>query len=93
MRKEIRQKTVKYNVYIAKDGKEFTSSKEFKHYEMILDGTRKVCPECHGKGQVLEEQEYDNYHTGVPEKSTFFVTCTKCNGKGYLEKKIKEVWE
>jgi len=93
MRKEIRQKTVQYNVYIAKDGKEFTSSKECKHYEMILDGTRKVCPECHGKGVVMEEYEYDNYHTGVPETSVIFPTCTKCNGKGYLEKKIKEVWE
>ena len=93
MKKEVRTKTVQYNVYIAKDGKEFTSSKECKHHEMILDGTRKVCPECNGKGVVREEYEYDNYHTGVPETSVIFPTCIKCNGKGYLEKKIKEVWE
>ena len=93
MKKDVRTRTVKYNVYVAKDGKEFDSENECKHYEMILDDTRKVCPECHGKGVVIKEYEYDNYHSGVPETSIFFPTCTKCNGKGYLEKKIKEVWE
>ena len=93
MKKEVRTKTVEYNVYIAKDGKEFTSPKDCKHYEMILDGTRMVCPECNGKGRIAIEEEYDNYHTGAPEISTIYPTCPKCNGKGYLEKKIKEVWE
>ena len=93
MKTEIRIKTVEYKVYIAKDGKEFKSSKECKHHEMILDSTRKVCPECHGKGKIAVEEEYDNYHTGVTEHTTIYPTCPKCNGKGYLEKKIKTVWE
>ena len=93
MKKEIRIKTVKYNVYIAKDGKEFNSESDCKHHEMILNGTRIICPECNGKGKIDVIEEYDNYHTGVLEKTTIYPTCTKCNGKGYLEKKIKEIWE
>ena len=92
MKIETRTKIVKYNVYIAKDGKEFTSPKDCKHYEMILDGTRMVCPECNGKERIAIEEEY-NYHTGAPEISTIYPTCPKCNSKGYLEKKLKEVWE
>lgn len=91
MKKEIRTKTVEYPVYITDDGKEFDRKQDAVIHEKLLSGEIKECPECHGKGQVLEEQEYDNYHTGVPEKSTFFVTCTRCNGKGYLEKKV--TWE
>ena len=93
MKTEIRTKTVEYKVYIAKDGKEFKSSKECKHHEMILDRKRIICPECHGEGKIAVVEEYDNYHTGAPERTTIYPTCTKCNGKGYLEKKIKEVWE
>ena len=93
MKQEVRTKTVKYNVYIAKDGKEFKSSKECKHHEMILNGTRIVCPECNGKGRIAVIEEYDNYHTGELEKTTIYPTCTKCNGKGYLEKKTRIVWE
>lgn len=95
MRTEIRTKMMpqSYKVYIAKDGKEYNTEKDCKHHEMILDGTRVVCPECNGKGQVPEEFEYDNYHTGAPEKTTIYPTCKKCNGKGYLEKKTKTVWE
>ncbi len=93
MKKEVRTTTVEYNVYIAKDGKEFNSSKECEHYEMILDRTRIVCPECNGKGRIVIEDKYDNYHTGVSEISTIYPICKRCNGKGYLEKKIIEVWE
>ena len=54
MRTEIRTKMMpqSYKVYIAKDGKEYNTEKDCKHHEMILDGTRVVCPECHGKGQI-----------------------------------------
>ncbi len=95
MRTEIRTKMIpqSYKVYIAKDGKEFTSDSECKNYEMMLDGTRIVCPECNGKGQVAVEEEYDNYHTGAPEKTTIYPTCKKCHGKGYLEKKTITIWE
>lgn len=93
MKTEIRTKTVKYAVYIAKDGKEFETKNKCIFHEKKLDGIIKECPECHGKGKITKEYEYDNYHTGAPEKSIIYPTCTKCNGKGYLEKKNKEVWE
>ena len=93
MRVEKKTKLVIYKVYIAKDGKEFNSRKECEHHEKILDGTRIVCPHCNGEGKVWTEVEYEDYHTGLPETSTFQVTCDKCNGRGYLEKKIKVTWE
>ena len=82
-----------YKRYIAKDGKEFTSESECINHEKILNGTRVVCPECNGKGKIAVVEEYDNYHTGAPERTTIYPTCTKCNGKGYLEKKTKITWE
>lgn len=50
METEVRTKTVKYKVYVAKDGKEFTSEDECVNHEKILDGTRIICPSCGGKG-------------------------------------------
>ena len=95
MKEEIRTKTVEYKVYIAKDGEEFNTKKECTHHEKILDGTRVVCPECHGNGTVPVKEEWENYHTGATERWTFHKTCPECHGKGYLDKKIKieEVWE
>ena len=95
MRTDIRTKQVTetYKVYVAKDGKEFKYEEDCINHEKIIDGTRIVCPECHGEGKIAMIEEYNNYHTGVPERTTIYPTCPKCNGKGYLEKKIKEVWE
>lgn len=90
MKKETRTKIVEYEVYIAKDGKEFEDKKEAMLHEKLLNGEIKVCHECNGKGKIPEEYEYDNYHTGAPEKSIIYQTCKRCNGKGYLEKAI--VW-
>ena len=64
MKKETRQRTVvqDYNVYIAKDGKEFTSENECINHEKILDGTRVVCPECNGekgyRGKWIEPYDH-----------------------------------
>ena len=97
MKKVTRTKTVvqEYNVYIAKDGKEFTSEDECVHHEKMLDGTRIECPECHGKGRVNEraEQIYDGGLYGDHQYHTRWTSdkCPKCNGKGYLEKKV--TWE
>ena len=93
MKTEVRQKTVDYKVFIADDGKEFDTKKECVHHERILKGEIMECPECHGEGRTSEWEEYDNYHTGVRERSLIFPICKRCHGKGYLEKKIKEVWE
>ena len=93
MKKETRTKTVEYDVYVANDGKEFETEKECIHHEKILDGTRKGCPECKGKGYFLTEEMDENYHTGAPEKRVWKTTCKSCHGKGYLEKVVKETWE
>lgn len=94
MKKETRQRTVvqDYNVYIAKDGKEFTSESECINHEKILDGTRIVCPECHGekgyRGKWIEPYDHwDGPMGGYYE----WHTCSRCGGKGYLEKKT--TWE
>ena len=95
MKKVIRQKMVDYNVYIAKDGQEFTSESACLDHEKILDGTRIVCPDCKGKGRVNEhsEQVFDGGLYGDHKYHTYWKSdpCPKCKGKGYLEKKI--TWE
>lgn len=92
MRTETKQKLVDYKVYIAKDGQEFESEDSCKHHEMILDGTRIVCPQCKGKkgwqGKYIEPYDHwDGPMGGYYE----WHECPKCGGKGYLEKKV--TWE
>ena len=94
MRIEVRTKMVpqSYKVYIAKDGKEYNSEEDCKHHEMILDGTRIVCPDCNGKGKwkttyVPERESWEGTMGGYWE----YETCKRCKGKGYLEKKV--TWE
>ena len=93
MKKEIRTKTVEYEVYIAKDGKEFETESECILHEKKLNGDAKECPNCNGRGWIFVKVEDEDYHTGAPITRTDTHTCKICNGKGYLEKKIKEVWE
>ena len=92
MRTETRQKTVvvDYKVYIAKDGKEFESERECENYEKMLEGTRKVCPRCHGEGGWHGRwiEPYDNYDIGHVEGHYEWNTCPECGGKGYLDKVI-----
>jgi DnaJ-class molecular chaperone len=92
MRTVERTRTQTYKVYVAKDGKEFDSEEECKHHEMILDGTRIVCPDCKGQGGftgkwVEPYEHWEGTMGGYYERTV----CPKCNGKGYLEKKI--TWE
>jgi DnaJ-class molecular chaperone len=93
MKTEVRQKTVDYEVYISNDGKEFDNIKDCELHDKILSGDAKWCPECKGEGEIGEEVWEEDYHTGAPYKTTEYHRCKKCHGKGYLEKKIKEVWE
>ena len=97
MRTDIRTKqiTQTYKVYVAKDGKEFKYEDECKHHEMILDGTRIVCPKCNGKGKINEhcERVFDGGLYGDHQYHTYYTSdeCPQCKGKGYLEKKV--TWE
>ena len=92
MKEVTRQKTVDYKVYVAKDGQEFTSLEDCQHHEKILDGTRIVCPECHGKGrwQTGYVPEHEHWEGTLGGYWTY-ETCPKCGGKGWLEKKV--TWE
>lgn len=94
MRTETRKRTVvqEYNVYIAKDGKEFTYKDDCENYEKMLNGERKVCPKCGGKRYVNERyiKPYDHWE-GQMGGYWEHDTCPMCNGKGYLEKTTK--WE
>lgn len=88
MRECIGHEVVEFTEYVAEDGTVFRDKDECNLYERKLDGDIIECPVCHGKGKVSEEYEYDNYHTGVPEVMIIHPTCDKCNGRGYLKKKV-----
>ena len=93
MKKEIRQRTVDYEVFISDDGTEFDNEHDALHHDKILQGEIKECPDCHGKGKIGKEEQEEDYHSGAPYWTTNYYTCDTCKGKGYLEKKIKVIWE
>lgn len=94
MRVAQRERTVvqKYNVYISKDGKEFTSEEKCINHEKMLDGSRIVCPDCNGKGRWKTDYvpEYEHWE-GTMGGYWNYATCKRCGGKGYLDKKV--TWE
>ena len=92
METKVRTKTVEYKVYVAKDGKEFTSEEECISHEKILDGTRIICPSCGGKGgwQGKWIEPYDHWDGPMGGYYEHHI-CERCQGKGYLDKKI--TWE
>ena len=94
MRTDIRTKQVTetYKVYVAKDGKEFKYEEDCINHEKILDGTRIVCPECHGEGSWKTDYvpEYDHWD-GKMGGYWNYQKCPRCKGKGYLDKKV--TWE
>ena len=90
MKKETRTKTVEYEVYIAKDGKEFENEKECIFYEMKLNGEIIDCKHCNGRGYHIQDIIEEDYHTGAPYHTAAQIKCEHCHGKGYLEKAI--VW-
>lgn len=87
MRVEKRQKTISVNVYIASDGKEFESESACKTHEMFLNGTRKTCTRCNGRGWLSREWVPPHEHwEGTMGGYYNYEDCPECNGKGYLEK-------
>lgn len=87
---ETRTVTVNVNKYIAFDGKEFDNEKDCDNYERIKNGTRIICPQCQGKGGWEGEfvPAYDNYDIGHVDGHRKWESCSKCHGKGYLDKKV-----
>ncbi len=82
-----------YNVYITKDGKEFTSEEECINHEKFSDGTKIICPVCNGKrGKYVKWVEPPDNYIKRPKQIFYdWYKCKRCSGKGYLEKKI--IWE
>ena len=94
--KKSRTKTVKeeYSVFIAEDGKVFTSKKECVVYEKIQNGTAKVCPDCHGKKfRYVTTHDFKWVWPYESIEHTEWKKCPTCKGKGYLELKIRKTWE
>ena len=87
MKKETRQKTIDYDVFISFDGKEFEKEQDCIHHEKILTGERKLCSDCEGTGTVFVTEEFEDHHTGVMRSLEGKTKCKTCGGKGYLEKK------
>jgi len=92
MRKIQKEKTIWVDMYVSEDGKEFESESACIHHEKMVNGTRKKCDCCDGKGYTHREwiPEHDHWEgtMGGYYKRT---TCPKCKGKGYLERKV--TWE
>ena len=88
MKIEIRTKQVKYNVYIASDGKEFSCESDAEEHERILNGDKKVCVVCKGEGLVNGRYQTTTWNYGHSRKEMWITDdCPECEGKGYLEKK------
>ena len=91
MRIEKKSKTIYYNVYIANDGTEFENESQCIDYEKKKNGDRVKCSLCDGTGRIS-----DGWHSVLNELTyqyedvEYSHTCSKCNGKGYLER--KEIW-
>lgn len=86
-------KQVEYQVYVTSDGKEFTQQSEAQLHEDKLNGKKKTCPKCKGKGRINERYEQKWQNTSwVPTQGEYVDvkksdTCPECNGKGYKELK------
>lgn len=90
---EIKQEIRKYvTKYQAKDGRIFDTESQCLDYEARMNGTRRTCTNCNGRGCISEGfHEVRNELTCQFETVEYTRTCTVCGGKGYLDK--KEVWE
>ncbi len=87
-------RTIEYEVYRTSDGKEFEDKAKALNHQDILDGKKRTCALCGGKGQV--NKEYVDEHQVRNELTCEFETipghyrkemCPVCNGRGYLELK------
>ncbi len=73
------QEVIVIKKYKTSDGKIYTELKDAERNEGLLNGTVKVCNLCDGSGETPDAEW------------RYFYRCSKCNGSGYLKKKV--VWE
>lgn len=94
MRTETRTKTVRYEVYIVSDGKEFETRSSCENHEKMLNGTRKKCCRCNGTGRINGRYKTVLDHLHFTEEEIYvYDECPECGGKGYLEKVTTTEWK
>lgn len=91
--KKIKQEVVTYvTKYESYDGKIFNTEHECRDHEARMNGVRKTCPNCNGKGYLSDGwHDVRNELTCQYEQVEYIHTCDMCNGKGYLDK--VEIWK
>lgn len=88
-KQEVRRWVTKYK---SNDGHVFDTKEQCLDYEARMNGTRRTCTNCNGRGRISEGfHEVRNELTCQYETVEYSHTCEVCGGKGYLDK--KEVWE
>lgn len=91
--KKTKTVNVEYETYKTSDGKEFEKKSEAQLHQDILDGKKKRCEKCNGKGRINERCEKEWQNTDwIPTKGEYVDVikseeCPNCKGKGYLELK------
>lgn len=92
--KEVKVEVKKFvTKYQSDDGKMLFDTKEqCIDYEERMNGNRKTCEKCHGKGYIVfGEYNAPDMYTGGYTTIQCKETCPVCKGKKYLDKKI--IWE
>jgi hypothetical protein len=92
MREENEYYQAQRTKYVTNDGKRFDSKEDAKLHEDKLNGTKKTCDNCNGKGRVNERYEKVLECGYIPTSGEYvdrlkYDLCTKCGAKGYLEQK------
>jgi len=89
-----KSRTIECEVYKTSDGKAFEDKEKARLHQDVLDGNKKTCEHCKGKGTVhgayVNEQQVRNELTCEYETILGYYeshTCPVCKGKGYLELK------
>jgi len=86
-----KKKQVEVDTYKTLDGKEFTNKKEAEFHEDVLNGNKKICTNCNGKGRINERYEKEWQNTSwIPTEGEYVDVrksdeCPVCKGKGFLE--------
>ena len=82
------EKIIKEETYQTTDGRIFDKYREADLHQSILNGEKKICPECLGsKYQTIQIPIFGGYENGGYPTDFKYERrfCEKCDGRGYLE--------